>query len=36
MTAWPVPDAQVLATAVELAVDGLTTDHPDRLRTLVS
>jgi glycerophosphoryl diester phosphodiesterase len=36
VTAWPVPDAQVLATAVELAVDGLTTDHPDRLRTLVS
>jgi glycerophosphoryl diester phosphodiesterase len=32
VTAWPVPDAQVLATAVELAVDGLTTDHPDRLR----
>jgi glycerophosphoryl diester phosphodiesterase len=36
VTAWPVPDAQVLATAVELAVDGLTTDHPDRLRALVS
>jgi glycerophosphoryl diester phosphodiesterase len=34
VTAWPVPDEQVLATAVELAVDGFTTDHPDRLCTL--
>lgn len=31
VTAWPVPDERVLATAVELAVDGFTTDHPDRL-----
>lgn len=31
VTAWPVPDEQALATAVELAVDGFTTDHPDRL-----
>jgi glycerophosphoryl diester phosphodiesterase len=35
VTAWPVPDEQVLATAVELAVDGFTTDHPDRVRPLV-
>ncbi|GAA5135199.1 glycerophosphodiester phosphodiesterase [Pseudonocardia adelaidensis] len=35
VTAWPVPDEQALATAVELAVDGVTTDHPDRLRGLV-
>jgi glycerophosphoryl diester phosphodiesterase len=31
VTAWPVPDEHALATAVELAVDGVTTDHPDRL-----
>ncbi len=31
VTAWPVPDEHVLATAVELEVDGLTTDHPDRI-----
>jgi glycerophosphoryl diester phosphodiesterase len=31
VTAWPVPDEQVLAAVVELAVDGLTTDHPDRI-----
>lgn len=31
VTAWPVPDEHVLATAVDLAVDGITTDHPDRL-----
>ncbi|GAA0928278.1 glycerophosphodiester phosphodiesterase [Pseudonocardia zijingensis] len=29
VTGWPVPDGEVLATAVELAVDGITTDHPD-------
>jgi glycerophosphoryl diester phosphodiesterase len=34
VTAWPVPDEQGLATAVGLAVDGVTTDHPDRLCTL--
>jgi glycerophosphoryl diester phosphodiesterase len=34
VTAWPVPDEQALATAVQLAVDGFTTDHPDRLCTL--
>lgn len=32
VTAWPVPDADVYARAVELAVDGVTTDHPERLR----
>nr|WP_202894145.1 glycerophosphodiester phosphodiesterase family protein [Kribbella italica] len=31
VTAWPVPDASVFARAVELGVDGITTDHPDRL-----
>ncbi|GAA1557637.1 glycerophosphodiester phosphodiesterase [Kribbella lupini] len=31
VTAWPVPDAAVFARAVELGVDGITTDHPDRL-----
>lgn len=31
VTAWPVPDGHVLATAVDLAVDGITTDHPDLL-----
>lgn len=35
VTAWPVPDAEVFARAVELAVDGITTDHPDRLRCAV-
>lgn len=35
VTAWPVPDAEALAIAVGLAVDGFTTDHPDRLRALV-
>ena len=34
VTAWPVPDADVFARAVELAVDGVTTDHPERLRLL--
>ena len=34
VTGWPVPDEHVLATAVELAVDGITTDHPDVLCTL--
>ena len=36
VTAWPVPDEQVLATAVHLAVDGITTDHPDRLCALTA
>lgn len=36
VTAWPVPDAEALAVAVGLAVDGFTTDHPDRFRVLVS
>ncbi len=31
VTAWPVPDPETYARAVELAVDGITTDHPDRL-----
>ncbi|WP_432942947.1 glycerophosphodiester phosphodiesterase [Kribbella sp. CA-253562] len=31
VTAWPVPDAETFARAVELGVDGITTDHPDRL-----
>ena len=31
VTAWPVPDPETFARAVELAVDGITTDHPDRL-----
>jgi glycerophosphoryl diester phosphodiesterase len=35
VTAWPVPDASVLARAVELGVDGITTDHPDRLMAAV-
>jgi glycerophosphoryl diester phosphodiesterase len=35
VTAWPVPDAAVFAKAVELGVDGITTDHPDRLRAVV-
>jgi glycerophosphoryl diester phosphodiesterase len=34
VTAWPVPDAEVFARALELAVDGITTDHPDRLCAL--
>lgn len=34
VTAWPVPDEHVLATAVALEVDGLTTDHPDRICVL--
>ncbi|GAA1555174.1 glycerophosphodiester phosphodiesterase family protein [Kribbella sancticallisti] len=33
VTAWPVPDAITFATAVELGVDGITTDHPNRLPT---
>jgi glycerophosphoryl diester phosphodiesterase len=35
VTAWPVPDAFVFATAVELGVDGITTDHPGRLRAII-
>jgi glycerophosphoryl diester phosphodiesterase len=31
VTAWPVPDAETFARAVELGVDGVTTDYPDRL-----
>jgi glycerophosphoryl diester phosphodiesterase len=31
VTAWPVPDAVTFARAVELGVDGITTDHPGRL-----
>jgi glycerophosphoryl diester phosphodiesterase len=31
-TAWPVPDAATLATAVSLAVDGITTDNPHLLQ----
>jgi glycerophosphoryl diester phosphodiesterase len=31
VTAWPVPDAETFARAVELGVDGITTDYPDRL-----
>lgn len=32
VTAWPVPDAGVFGRAAALAVDGITTDHPSRLR----
>ncbi|MEV6284066.1 glycerophosphodiester phosphodiesterase family protein [Kribbella sp. NPDC051770] len=31
VTAWPVPDAATLGRAEALGVDGITTDHPDRL-----
>lgn len=31
VTAWPVPDAATYARAVGLGVDGVTTDHPERL-----
>jgi glycerophosphoryl diester phosphodiesterase len=31
VTAWPVPDPETYAQAQALAVDGITTDHPDRL-----
>ncbi|TCC40973.1 glycerophosphodiester phosphodiesterase [Kribbella speibonae] len=31
VTAWPVPDANTLATAATLAVDGVTTDNPHLL-----
>jgi glycerophosphoryl diester phosphodiesterase len=31
VTAWPVPDPATLAQAQALSVDGITTDHPDRL-----
>jgi glycerophosphoryl diester phosphodiesterase len=33
VTAWPVPDAETYAQAVALSVDGITTDHPNRLPT---
>jgi glycerophosphoryl diester phosphodiesterase len=33
VTAWPVPDAETLATAVALGVDGITTDNPHLLRS---
>ncbi|ADB35635.1 glycerophosphoryl diester phosphodiesterase [Kribbella flavida DSM 17836] len=36
VTAWPVPDAATFARAVELGVDAITTDHPERLRSVVS
>ncbi|MHA6623367.1 glycerophosphodiester phosphodiesterase [Pseudonocardia sp. DLS-67] len=31
VTAWPVPDERTFATASELEVDGVTTDHPERI-----
>ncbi|WP_112248460.1 glycerophosphodiester phosphodiesterase [Kribbella monticola] len=31
VTAWPVPDPDTLTRAIALGVDGITTDHPDRL-----
>jgi glycerophosphoryl diester phosphodiesterase len=31
VTAWPVPNPELFARALELGVDGITTDHPDRL-----
>jgi glycerophosphoryl diester phosphodiesterase len=31
VTAWPVPDAETLATAASLGVDGITTDNPHLL-----
>ncbi|MFC5262448.1 glycerophosphodiester phosphodiesterase [Kribbella qitaiheensis] len=31
VTAWPVPDAATYSQAVALAVDGITTDHPNHL-----
>lgn len=31
VTAWPVPDAEAFARALELGVNGITTDHPTRL-----
>ncbi|MEU4391983.1 glycerophosphodiester phosphodiesterase family protein [Kribbella sp. NPDC023855] len=31
VTAWPVPDPRTYERAVALSVDGITTDHPDRL-----
>ncbi|MEU0091287.1 glycerophosphodiester phosphodiesterase family protein [Kribbella sp. NPDC006257] len=31
VTAWPVPDPETLAQAIALGVEGITTDHPDRL-----
>ncbi len=31
VTAWPVPDPPTYATALALSVDGITTDHPNRL-----
>jgi glycerophosphoryl diester phosphodiesterase len=34
VTAWPVPDADVFARAVELGVEGVTTDYPERLNGL--
>jgi glycerophosphoryl diester phosphodiesterase len=35
VTAWPVPNPESYARAVELGVDGITTDHPGRLRPVV-
>lgn len=35
VTAWPVPDLETYARAVALGVDGITTDHPGRLRSVV-
>ncbi|WUJ73373.1 glycerophosphodiester phosphodiesterase family protein [Kribbella soli] len=32
VTAWPVPDAQTLAKALTLGVDGITTDNPHLLQ----
>jgi glycerophosphoryl diester phosphodiesterase len=31
VTAWPVPDPETLTRAIALGVEGITTDHPDRL-----
>lgn len=31
VTAWPVPDPETLSEANSLGVEGITTDHPDRL-----
>jgi glycerophosphoryl diester phosphodiesterase len=32
VTAWPVPDEEAFGRARAMSVDGITTDHPDRLR----
>jgi glycerophosphoryl diester phosphodiesterase len=33
---WTVNDAQIMATLIDMGADGIITDYPDRLRTVMA